>query len=197
MWIILLNLAVYLAGVLNPNVQRMIQVYGGLSLYGCIGHHWWWQPVTYMFVHGGFKHFFFNMFGLAMFGIICEKRIGSSEFLLFYILCGIFDGLISLGIYYLTGTMTLLIGASGAIYSVLLLYSVLFPDSQIFIWGIIPVKAPILVLIYAIIEILTEFLGATNIAHMTHLTGFLMAFLYIRIRMGIRPFRIWKRALKG
>lgn len=192
-----INLGVYLAGAFNTQLSQIIQVYGGLSVAGCIKYNMWWQPLSYMFIHGGFSHLFFNMFGLLMFGIVCEKRIGSTEFLVFYILCGIFDGLVSLAIYYFVGAKFLLIGASGALYSVLLLYSVLFPDSTIFIWGIIPVKAPILVLIYAVIEIVSEVLGASNIAHLTHLTGFIMAFLYIRIRMGINPFRIWKNALKN
>ena len=83
-------------------------------------------------------------------------------------------------------------GASGAIYSVLFFFFFFFPRSIIFIWGLIPVPAPVLVLIYALIEIGSQFLGSSNVAHMTHLFGFLAAWLYFVIRMGIHPIKIWK-----
>ena len=83
-------------------------------------------------------------------------------------------------------------GASGAIYAVLFAYAVCFPRSKLYVWGILPVPAPILVLVYAIIEIVEQFISSSNIAHMTHLFGFAAAWLYFLIRMGIHPIKIWK-----
>lgn len=175
-----------------------LTAYLGLSVAGVAGYKFLWQPFTYMFIHSGYMHLICNMIGLFCFGIMVEKAVGTKEFLLMYFLCGILDGLISLLIYYVTGRFgTVLIGASGAIYSILLFYAVLFPRSVISIWGIIPVPAPLLVVIYAIIEIGSQFFGGrTNIAHMTHLTGFVLAWLYLVIRMGIHPIRVWKDAYR-
>lgn len=192
--LIAINVAVFFVTMQFPSLQS----YLGMSVYGCVVYHYWWQPVTYMFVHGGFTHILFNMIGLFCFGIMVEKAIGSKEFLLLYFFCGIFDGLISLLLYYLTGQgYVLLIGASGAIYSILLVYAVLFPRSIISIWGIIPVPAPLLVIIYAVIEIGSQFLErSSGVAHLTHLTGFALAWLYLVVRMGLHPIRIWKDAYR-
>jgi len=137
------------------------------------------------------------MLGLLIFGTSVEKAIGSKEFLLFYLLCGLLSGLLSFVIYFFTGAYgVLLMGASGAIYSVLFAYAVCYPNSRVFIWGIIPVRSPILVLIYTIIEIVSQVVSYSNIAHMTHLLGFFVAWLYFIIRMGINPIKIWKNVLK-
>ena len=166
----------------------------GMSIWG-LKNHYFWQPLTYMFCHSGWNHIIFNMLALFCFGIAVEKAIGSWEFLLFYLVCGILDGLISILLYWILGINTLLVGASGAIYALLLLYAVLFPQNKIYIWGIIPIKSPLLVGIYAIIELGSELFGSNDgIAHLAHLSGFVVAWLYIVIRMGINPIKVWKRA---
>ena len=116
--------------------------------------------------------------------------------MLFYLVCGALSGFFSFLVYRFTGQYRVfLLGASGAIYSVLFAYAVFFPRSVILVWGIIPVPAPVMVLIYAIIELGSQFLGSRgNVAHMTHLFGFLAAWLYFVIRMGIHPIKIWKNA---
>lgn len=154
----------------------------------------YWQFLTYMFLHSNLSHLIANMFGLLIFGIQVEKRIGSKEFLLYYLLCGIFSGVCSFITYYFTGHFRVfLLGASGAVYSILFAYAVCFPRSVIYIWGILPLPAPLMVIIYAIIEFGSQFLGrSSNVSHMTHLYGFLSAYLYFLIRMGIHPIKIWK-----
>lgn len=194
--IVALNVLVFLAGAVNPRIYMYIQSLGGLSVTGCFHYHFWWQPVSYMFVHANWSHLIFNMLGLLCFGFIVERTIGSFEFLLFYFVCGIFDGLISLLMYRLLGVNTLLVGASGAIYSILLMYAVLFPRSIIRIWGILPVPAPVLVLLYAVVEIVSQFFGQAGVAHLTHLTGFVMAFIYILIRMRVNPVKVWIEAYR-
>lgn len=155
--------------------------------------HFYWQIFSYMFMHGSWTHLLGNMFFLLFLGTACEKQIGSNEFLLFYILCGILCGAISLGIYVLTGTLgVVLVGASGAVYSVLLLMSVIFPNFRVFIYGIIPVNLPILVLIYAGLSIYNEiFRQNQGVAHLTHLSGFVIAWIYCLVRFGINPIKAW------
>ena len=153
----------------------------------------YWQFVTYMFVHADLSHLFSNMLGLLIFGIAVEKSIGSKEFLLFYFLTGILCGIFSFCFHYFTGGYyVFLMGASGVIYAILLLYAVSFPRSTIYIWGIIPLQAPVLVIVYTIFELVSQFSGKTNIAHYTHLAGFGFAWLYCLIRMGVNPWKVWK-----
>ena len=156
----------------------------------------WWQPLTYMFVHGSTSHLLFNMLALFIFGYSVEKAVGSKEFLLFYFFCGILDGIISVLIYWLFNKPVMLMGASGAIYAVLFMYAVIFPRNRLFIMGLIPVRAPILVLIYAAIAFVSQvFDRSQGTAHITHLLGFALAWLYMLVRMGIHPIRIWKDSL--
>ena len=89
-----------------------------------------------------------------------------------------------------------LLGASGAIYAVLFAYAVVFPRSIIYIWGFIPLPAPVMVVVYALIELGSQFFKADNVAHLTHLFGFLSAWLYFVIRMGIHPVKIWKKTYR-
>ena len=85
-------------------------------------------------------------------------------------------------------------GASGAIYSLLFAYAVLYPRSIVYIWGVIPIPSPLLVLLYTGIEIFSQLRGGSNVAHMTHLFGFVAGFFYFIVRMGINPIKIWKNA---
>ncbi len=174
-----------------------------LNVAGFVYGKMFWQAVTYMFVHGGMTHLFFNMLGLVFFGLSVEKAIGSKEFLLMYFTIGILSGLFSIAVYYFSGLSVLsmgyvpriyyvsLIGASGAIYGILFAFAVIFPKTSIYVWGIIPVPAPILILAYAIIEFLSQFSRSSNVAHMTHLAGFGFAWLYFAVRMGVNPIKIW------
>ncbi len=151
----------------------------------------WWQVFTYMFVHAGIGHLLLNMLGLFFFGVQLERRIGSHEFLLFYLLSGTLAGAFSLLVYWLTGAYYVwLVGASGAVFAVLLAYATYYPTSTILIFGIIPVKAPMLIVGYAAIEIFGMFnRNRGNVAHLTHLAGFGFAFLYLLIRLRINPVR--------
>lgn len=152
-----------------------------------------WQPLTYMFAHAGVTHILFNMLGVFFFGTQVEARLGSYEFLLFYGVTGLLAGLFSLGFYWMTGNVgVILLGASGAVFAVLLAFATLFPDSVIFLFGIIPIRAPILVIGYTFIELFSQIGGARgNVAHFTHLAGFVFAFLYFVIRLRINPIRVF------
>jgi membrane associated rhomboid family serine protease len=112
-------------------------------------------------------------------------------------LTGTVSGIVSFAAYYFSGWYRVgLVGASGAVYAVLLLYAVVYPRSRIFIWGILPVPAPLLVLIYAGIALFNQVFNIrSGIAHLTHLAGFASAWAYLRARMGVSPVKVWKDAL--
>lgn len=189
LYLLLTNFLVYLITYFNPSFKFYLSLNVGLVVYRKM----FWQFITYMFVHQGFTHILFNMLGLLIFGFAIEKAIGSKEFLLFYFVCGFLCGLFSFVVYYFTGSFyTFLMGASGAVYAILFAYAVCFPRSKLYVWGILPIPAPILVLVYAIIEIVEQVISSSNIAHMTHLFGFVAAWLYFLVRMKINPLKIWK-----
>ncbi|MDR2144226.1 MAG: rhomboid family intramembrane serine protease [Treponema sp.] len=155
---------------------------------------WVWQFATYMFAHADWQHIFFNMLGLFIFGYQVERRLGSSEFLLYYLLTGTLAGIISFGIYSFTGANVLLLGASGALFAVELAFATFFPNAIIYIWGIIPLRAPVMVLGYTALQVFLPFTGLQRgVAHFTHLSGFAMGWLYIVVRFGINPWREFKR----
>lgn len=185
--IILLNVAVFFLLRMFPYLYN----YLGLSLIGVLRYHYYWQIVTYLFVHDGVSHILFNMLALLFFGIGVERAMGSKEFLLFYFVCGILDGIFSVLIYIMLGWQVFLVGASGAIYAVLFAYAVLFPRNRVYIWGVLPVRAPILVAGYAVIEFVSQIYGGGGVAHIAHLMGFVFAWLYFVIRMGIHPLKVW------
>jgi membrane associated rhomboid family serine protease len=147
-----------------------------------------------MFVHADFTHILFNMLGLFMFGTPVERRLGSKEFLLFYLLTGTLSGIFSLISYLLAGTNVILVGASGAIYAVLFAFAVLYPYARVFVFGIFPLRAPVLVILYTGIEMVNQVFGSTRcVAHLTHLAGFGIAFLYFIFRLRINPLDEWRR----
>ena len=192
--IIFINFLIYGIRFLYPNLAEYVHYYGAMNPVLVEQYHMYWQFLTYMFVHGNFQHIFFNMLALLIFGMGLERAIGSREFLLFYLITGMLGGFFSFLVYRFTGQyQVFLLGASGAVYALLFAYAVFFPRSVFFIWGIVPVPAPVMVFIYALIEVGSQLFGRnSNVAHMTHLFGFLAAWLYFVIRMGIHPIKIWK-----
>jgi membrane associated rhomboid family serine protease len=156
--------------------------------------HWVWELVTYMFVHGSWSHIIFNMLALFIFGTVVERQMGSKEFLLFYFSTGILAGLFSLVLYWLTGLYhVFLIGASGAIFAVQLAYAVINPNSRVLIWGIIPMRAPVMVVGFTLIELASQVFGFNSgVAHLTHLAGFGFGWLYFLARFGVNPIKVWR-----
>lgn len=194
--IIGINIGVYLLCRMNT---RWLS-YLALNPYNLVNWRMYWQVFTYAFVHdlSSIQHLLFNMLGLLFFGVPVEKAIGSREFLLMYILSALFCGLASLLIYFLSGAWgVFLYGASGCLYAVLLVYAVIYPRAKIFIWGILPIPAPLLIAAYAGIEIADQLLNLRGgVAHMTHIAGFAFAWLYLLIRMNVHPWRVWKNAYR-
>jgi membrane associated rhomboid family serine protease len=146
---------------------------GGASFYP-------WQLITYQFLHGGFAHIFFNMFSLWMFGMEIENMWGSKKFLYYYLLCGISAGIFHLILSpLLTGGGAPTIGASGAIFGVLVAFGMIFPNRYIFLYFLVPVKAKYLIAFFILIEIFAINTAAPTVAHLAHLGGALAGFIFI------------------
>ncbi len=135
-----------------------------------------WTFVTYMFLHGGFGHIFFNMLSLWFFGPRVEDRLGGRPFLGLYFSSGIMGGLLSLAFT----PHAAILGASGAVFGVLLAYAWFWPRDQMLIWGIIPIEARFMVLIMTAMSLYGGWSGSGGIAHFAHLGGFLGGYLFLR-----------------
>jgi membrane associated rhomboid family serine protease len=144
-----------------------------------------WQLITYQFMHGGFSHIFFNMFMLWMFGMEIENMWGSKKFLIFYLTGGVVAGLFQLFLSPLFGSVAPTIGASGAVYAVMLAFAMFFPNRYIFIWFLVPVKAKYLIAFLIVMEYLlvSGYSGGmdSNIAHLAHLGGAFAGFLFVML----------------
>lgn len=184
LYIIAANILFFAASYIFPALKAYMALNPVAVLSGYL-----WQPVTYMFAHADLTHLFVNMLGLFFFGTQVERSIGSKEFLLFYFLTGALAGLASFGIYVATGAWyTTLLGASGALFAVLLAFAIVNPEAQIYLYGLIPIRAPVMVIGYAGIEVASQLFSFRNsVAHLTHLAGFLWAWLYFLARFGINP----------
>jgi len=137
-----------------------------------------WGILTYMFVHGGFWHLFFNLLGLFFFGPPIEDRWGSKEFIKYYLICGLGGAALS----FLFAFNSAVVGASAAVYGIMLAFAMMWPDVPIYLWGIFPVKAKWLVIALAALSFFSAFGGsADGVAHFAHLGGFAAGFLYIKM----------------
>jgi membrane associated rhomboid family serine protease len=131
------------------------------------------------------------MLALFVFGVPLERKIGSKEFLLYYFVTGILAGLFSFCIYLFTAPTTFLLGASGAIFAVELAFAALYPDARVFVWGIIPLRAPVMVIVFTALELVQTVVGTGGgVAHLTHLFGFATGWLYFVVRFGRNPGRL-------
>jgi hypothetical protein len=161
-----------------------------------------------MFLHGGITHILFNMIGLWMFGTQIESHWGRGPFLLYYLVCGL-GGAFTYGIFKLFGMEAAIpmVGASGAIYGILLAYGMMFPEAVILVAMILPMKAKYAVALFGLIELLSSISGTSSgVAHVAHLGGMAAGFVFLKmtipsLRAGTglgNPWRRWrgKRRLK-
>lgn len=208
--LLIINVIFFLATWAAETVWRIdLSDYLGLHYIGASDFRPY-QFVTYMFMHGGFAHLFFNMFALWMFGNSIENVWGPKRFLIFYFVCGIGAGLTQELVQYIQLSdivenyqyvkmgnrsipvddylnMLTTVGASGAVYGILLAFGMMWPDSRIYIYFAIPIKAKWFVIIYGLIELFSGFSSVDNVAHFAHVGGMLFGFLlimYWRYKMG-------------
>ena len=142
-----------------------------------------WQLFTYMYMHGGFSHLFFNMFALWMFGMELENIWGSKTFFIFYTVCGLGAGIANAFLAPLVSYIppnVPTVGASGSIYGVLIAFGMIFPNRYIYIYFMLPIKAKYLIIIYILIEVFAvASQSQSGIAHIAHLGGGVVGFLYV------------------
>ena len=155
-----------------------------------------WQPITYLFFHGGIWHVLINMFVLWMFGSELERIWGKKHFIKFYFVTGIGAGLITM--FLNLGSMTPIVGASGAVYGVLLAYGLTYPNRQIYLYGIIPIKSIWFVIGIGFIAFMSSFNNLSQVSHVTHLSGMLIGYLMLKRPLQWRSlwFSIRKKTLE-
>lgn len=152
------------------------------------------QLVTHMFMHGGLWHIAFNMYGLYLFGTILERIWGPQRFLIFYTICGLGAAALYLIAWMVEVHLTygdfmqpipgIMLGASGAVYGILLGFAMLFPNTELMLlFPPIPIKAKYLVAILFVMELYLQFqsFSGDNVAHLAHLGGMLFAFIMVKL----------------
>ena len=157
-----------------------------------------WQLFTYLFIHGGIFHIFFNMFVLWMFGKDLESQWGKMEFLLFYFVCGIGAGLIT--VLFSVNSTVPIVGASGAIYGLLLAYGFTYPNQMVYLYGLFPLKVKYMVLGLGVIAFFASLSASqSNISHITHLSGMIIGLIFIYFNLNWKVIKLWyiRLRLKG
>lgn len=173
--LLIINLIVFLATMLlERNGLYIITNSLALNPIGS-GRFQLWQPFTYMFMHAGWSHLLFNMFALWMFGYVLENYWGSRRFLFYYFICGLGAALCNL----LVPGWGITVGASGAVYGILLAFGMMFPNERIYLYFFVPIKAKWFVIGYAAIELFEGLAYSDGIAHFAHLGGMLFGLLLI------------------
>jgi membrane associated rhomboid family serine protease len=193
--LIILNVAIFFVQIMfsfvgtgqqAASLSDLLTFYLGLRPILVIEKYYIWQLSSYMFLHGGFLHLFLNMYALLIFGIPVEQAWGGRRFLIFYLFTGTGAGITILvintrlgGINYITPT----IGASGAVFGLLLAFGMLFPEAEILIFFFLPMKAKYLVFLYGGIELysLISSSGQSPISHAGHLGGILFGIIFFLI----------------
>ena len=198
-WIVIANIAAYLLTLVFSDIVYVF----GLSPQEVIEHQRVWQPVTYMFLHRDLFHILFNMLGIWMFGVDLERRWGTNYFLKYYAVTGVGAAVTTIvasllpfsfssAIY---GVVT--VGASGALYGILLAYAIYYPNRPILMFLLFPVPAKYFVMIIGAIAFLSSIGGgASGIAHTAHLGGLIFGYFYLQNGRGGLSAEIKYRYLK-
>lgn len=181
--LVIANVAAFLIGIVAPAVTLSL----GLRPADVVGQLRLWQLVTYMFLHGGIFHILFNMLALWMFGVELERMWGSRFFAKFYFVCGVGAAFTTIVLSFMPVPFAdqiyyaLTIGASGAVYGVLLAYAMYFPNRPIYMYFFFPIPAKYFVIIIGAISLLSSMNGpGGGVAHTTHLGGLIAAYLYLK-----------------
>ncbi|MCI0349222.1 MAG: rhomboid family intramembrane serine protease [Acidobacteriales bacterium] len=190
MWIIAINLAIYITvllldkGNFYPSLSAILK-YGALVPAAVVSKGWIWQTVTYAFVHMSFLHFLYNMFTIWMFGATMEQTWGTKRFLQLYSSGVIGAALVTIAVSY-SGVLglspgTITIGASGGVYGILLAFAMTFPESEIMMFPFpMTMKAKYYVAILILFTLLSSTAEQSGVAHAAHLGGLVFAYLYLK-----------------
>ena len=149
-----------------------------------------WQLLTYLFIHGGFFHLFFNMFVLWMFGKDLETQWGKNEFLFYYFTCGMGSGLFT-ALFSLNSIIPV-VGASGAIYGLLLAYGFTYPNRLVYLYGLFPLKVKYMVIGLGVIAFFASMsAGSSGVSHITHLSGMIIGFVVMYYNFNWKGIKLW------
>ena len=179
------NVGVFVAGALVPPLGSLLIDLFGLRPQAVLTGLRIWQPVTYLFLHGGFSHILFNMLVLWMFGVQLERLWGLSFFLRYYFITGIGAGVATIGAGLLPFAFSeptyfaVTIGASGAIYGLLMAFAIYYPNTPILMFLLFPVPAKYFVMIIGAITFLSVPRSA-GVAHIAHLGGLVVGYVYLK-----------------
>jgi membrane associated rhomboid family serine protease len=182
--IIIANIAAFVVDILLERTSGFqLSSYFGLRPADVVGRLFLWQPLTYMFLHGGVFHILFNMLALWMFGVELERMWGSRYFTKYYLVAGVGAAVTTIVLSFIPGIFGSIysiptIGASGAVLGVLLAYAMYFPNRPIYMYFVFPIPAKYFVMIIGAISLLAAPGG--GVAHTTHLGGLLAGYLYLR-----------------
>jgi membrane associated rhomboid family serine protease len=190
--LIIINVAVFLLQLLSERGGSDLLVrYFGLIPSRITDDLWLWQLATYMFLHGGFQHIFFNMLTLFMFGNDLERYWGTLRFLNYYFITGIGAGICSWLISIHSIAVT--IGASGAIYGILLAYGLLYPNRIVLLNFLLPVKVKWLVIITGAIDFYASLTGdEPGVAHIAHLGGMLVGLVFLKGKDWLVQYQVYQ-----
>jgi membrane associated rhomboid family serine protease len=181
--LLILNVVMFFVQQTSPMVTPLLEFVPSLILSRP------WTVVTYMFLHGGLGHIFWNMLGLFFFGPRVESRMGPERFIVLYLISGLVGALFS----FFLAPRSPIIGASGAVLGVLMAFARFWPRERLLIWGIIPIEARWLVLIYAALDLWSGFggsrSGVANFAHLGGFAGAILYLLYLERRQGAKQFK--------
>lgn len=178
--LIIINISLFIFAFIYPSLISFLS----LSVSKTIMKFQLWRLFTYMFVHYGFFHLLFNMLILWMFGIPVERSLGKKNFFVYYFFCGFGAALFSLLFY---SPYASVIGASGAIFGILVAYAFLYPDSIILVFFLFPMKARYAVFIFGLIDLWSaiSYGESSNIANIAHIGGGVFGFLFFKF-IGVR-----------
>ena len=183
--LIAINVGIFLLTVLARSVIDLTLIFG-LST----GTVWplIWQPFTYMFMHGNLWHVLINMFVLWMFGSEMESMWGKNEFLKYYFITGVGSGLVWL-LFNIGNSNSVLIGASGAVYGILLAFGMMFPNRKVYIYFLFPVKVKWFVIFLGAMAFMSSLGPGSNISHLTHLSGMIIGYIYLKSDWQVKQMR--------
>ena len=192
--LLIINIAVFILMELSGQKNILFQMFGLVPQ--SVSHEFrLWQMFTYLFIHGGFIHIIFNMFVLWMFGKDLELDWGKNEFLIFYFICGIGAGLIT--VLASMNSFVPVVGASGAIYGVLAAYGFTYPNRIVYLYGIFPLKVKYVVLVFGVIAFFASLSAIqSTVSHITHISGMIIGIIYILFNFRWKNIRLWYIQIK-
>jgi membrane associated rhomboid family serine protease len=191
-WLLIVNSLVFVLFYLGGrSVQSHMLTLVALSAEAVVHILFVWQIFTYMFLHGGLWHLLFNMLALWMFGLQLEQDWGTRQFLKYYFYCGMAAGVCALVFNIAAAALTgnpdwwtvQTLGASGAIFGVLVAFGILYPDQTVLMFFLAPIKARYMVMIYAAVELFLILGPNTGVSNIAHLGGMAFGYLYLKRRL--------------